>query len=85
MGKFEVYAYRTEVRTVPALGWLYSDAKGATRTSPRANGSGSVRRANSMWRRGLFAMCNSDTSCCGLHVDRLIGKQKSSYMDENAA
>jgi hypothetical protein len=61
-GKSEVHTYRTEVRTIPALSWLCSDAESATRASPTANGSGSVRRANGMRGRGLFAMCNSDTS-----------------------
>jgi len=63
MRKSEIYAYRTEVRTVPALGWLCSDAKGTTRASPTANGSGRVRRVNDMRRRGLFSMCDRDTSC----------------------
>ena len=62
MGKSGLYTYRTEVRTIPALGRLCSDAEGATRASPTANNGGSVRGANGMRRRGLFAMCNSDTS-----------------------
>jgi len=61
--KSKIYAYRTEVRTIPALGWLCSDAKGTTGASPTANGSGSVRRANDMRRRGLFSMRNRDTGC----------------------